>query len=109
MSLLQLVDGLDLGTTRHYKPGQGERYPVSAYLDGVLDDTTTPVLTVHGPDGATSTPAVVHDSQGQYHADYALPAAATDGVWIARWSATGGTPSADACIERRFIVDALDF
>ena len=110
MALLQLVDGLDQGTTLHYKPGESERFPVSALLLGVLTDLgSAPVLTIHGADGSSTTPSVVHDSTGAYHADYALPSNAQPGVWVARWQATGGSPSADACIERLFIVDPLDF
>jgi hypothetical protein len=109
MSILSLIDGLDLGSVLHYKPGQGERFTVSALLEGVLDSTTTPVLTLSWPDGTSIVPSVVNDSTGQYHADAAVPLTMGPGVAVRRWTATGGTPADDACTERRFIVDALDF
>lgn len=110
MSLLQLVDGLDQGTTLHYKPGESERFPVTALLLGVLTDLgTLPVLTIRAPDGTSSTPAVTRDSTGAYHADYDWAMSAPPGVWVRRWTATGGTPSAFAFVENLFVVDALDY
>lgn len=110
MPLLELIDQLGLGgTPRHYKPGQGERYSVQALLDGVLDSTVTPSLVIHSPDGWDAAPIVTSDGTGTFHADYALPSTATDGVWVARWSASGIAPTNDACVERRFIVDPRDF
>jgi hypothetical protein len=111
VTLLVLVDGLDQGETLHYKPGQGERFPVSALLSGVLTDPATPpVLTLHSQDGTTVTPSpVAHDGTGQYHADYELPTTAAPGVWVRRWTASGSAPVNDAVVENRFIVDAPDF
>lgn len=39
---------------------------------GTLVDATTQTVTVTLPDGTPSTPAVVHDSVGTYHADYVI-------------------------------------
>lgn len=110
MALLELVDGLDQGTTLTYKPGQGERFTVTALLLGVLTDLAAPpVLTLVGPPGSSPIiPAVVHDTTGAYHADANIPTVGPAGVWVRRWTASGATPAADAIVEKRFIVDPLD-
>lgn len=53
-------------------------------LAGALADTTA-VCTVKAPDGTITTPSVVHDSTGVYHADITLDQA---GMWYIEWQGT---------------------
>jgi hypothetical protein len=73
-------------------------------LAGALADTTA-VCTVKAPDGTTTTPAVVHDSTGVYHADITLDQA---GTWYIEWQGTVSVIAAgDAAINvRASYVDA---
>ena len=50
-------------------------------LAGALSDTTA-VCTVKRPDATTTTPTVVNDSTGVYHADITLDQA---GTWYIEW------------------------
>lgn len=53
---------------------------------GVLVNTSTQVLTITLPDGTTVTPAVSHDSTGNYHVDYQLT---QEGLYRFYWTTTG--------------------
>lgn len=57
----------------------------------ITDDSGTPVdatavLTITLPDGTTVTPAVTHDSTGNYHVDYIF---AQEGLHVFQWTTTG--------------------
>ncbi len=59
---------------------------VTDLLSGALADPAAITVTVIDPTGARSSPPAVHDGLGNYHADIAIPAAATSaGVWQYRF------------------------
>lgn len=58
----------------------------------VLADPTTVVFTVASPEGVVTTPAVVHDSTGLYHADVSLN---KSGKWYYRVTGTGAIQAAN--------------
>lgn len=90
------------------KPGQSLHCTATATIAGVLTTLgTLPTVTLIGPQGTTLTPTAVLDSQGTYHADTELPANAERGLWVERWQATGGSPSANATSEQLFDVAPL--
>lgn len=76
---------------------------------GQLADPPSVAVTAHSPSGTSYPVAVVHDSTGVYHADFFIPMTETAGIWVARWTATGGIPSQDNLVEEQFQVVALAF
>lgn len=67
-------------------------------LAGALADTTA-VCSVKAPDGTITTPSVVHDSTGVYHADITLDQA---GTWYIEWQGSGAVIAAgDSAISAR--------
>lgn len=99
----------DQAITKTYKPGQSLRFTIRQTVLGVLIDPTTTVLTIHPPSGANIVPAVVRDSVGVYHADYALLINAPPGPWVYRWQTTGTPTALNGLRERSFLVAPLDF
>lgn len=86
----------------NYDIGDSVRISVAfTDLTGAPTDPTTIVLTVQAPDGTQTAPAVVHDSTGSYHADYAP---SQSGLHVYRWVGTGALVVAeegDFSIRRR--------
>jgi hypothetical protein len=72
---------------------QGDTVRIPATFEdglGALTDPTGPTIDVLDPTGAVivNDAALVRDSIGQYHYDYAVPGTASIGVWIGRFSGT---------------------
>lgn len=60
-------------------------------VKGKLADPTTVVARVEDPDGAVTTPAVVHTTIGVYYADVLL---SVPGLWQVRLAGTGAVKAA---------------
>ena len=73
-----------------YQLGDGVPLEYRAYIDGVLSDAASVVLTLVNPAGTASTPPPDNDDTGVY--TYVVPTsnAATDvGPWLWTWTASG--------------------
>lgn len=95
--------------TPTFKPGQSIRFTVTDKVVGVLTTPATMTLTVKPPGAAAVTPTVVQDSNGIYHADYAIPMIGPIGVWYWRWQSTGSSAALAGLVEDSFNVAQLDF
>lgn len=94
---------------RAYKPGQGVRTTVQAFLAGVLTDPSSATVTVDLPGGGQLSPGIVQDTTGVWHADFTIPFTTTDGIGAYRWQSTGTADADNGVTEVRFRVLPLDF
>jgi uncharacterized protein YfaS (alpha-2-macroglobulin family) len=95
-----------------YKPGQSIRLSVTITQLGVLTNVSPLYVEVVASDGTEqSTPTIVNDSAGAYHADFAIPLTArgSDSPWWYRFWTTNATPSLNGLGENPFLVKPLAF
>ena len=90
-----------MATQGVYDVGTLVKISVTVTVSGTLTDATTMVASVRDPNGAVTTPAVVHDSVGLYHANVDTTGGAA-GQW---WYAFRGTGTAQGAEEDFFTVE----
>jgi hypothetical protein len=92
-----------MATEGSYDIGQGVIISVSITVNGVAADPTgNPIATVKDPAGNATTPTVVKDSTGNYHATVDTTGGPA-GQWWYRFSGTGAALGAE---EDFFTVEA---